>query len=496
MSFPILFIHPGSHKKTYQGLAAEFSAIDTPIWEPLLAGYLRNEGYEVAIYDVNVEGWTATTANELLGRYQPGLIVIMVFGHNPSASTQTMPAAAHLATDLKAVEKDVLIAMGGTHPSAIPKRTLLEENVDFVIQGEGAFNIRDLVEYLIGRKKASDVQNIWYKSNDTIKPMGIQGDTINNLDDIFPDYAWDLLPPLDHYRAHNWHCFQYFADSQQNDFADVRMPYVSLYTAFGCPYSCRFCCINAVFGRPGIRYWSIDTVVSWIDRLVNVHGIRNIRIADELFILAPKRIERFCDLLIERQYNLNIWAYGTIDTSNTSLLKKLRQAGLRWVCLGIEVGNKMVMDNVNKHIKQDVRDVIKRIQESGIYVIGNYMFGLPEDNLNTMGETFALAKQLNCEFANFYSAMPYPGSELYTDAIASGFPIENWSQFSQHSYDCTPLPTRYLKSAAVLQFRDQSFMDYFSDDRYQRMIHERFGDKVVEHLQRMLAIQVKRKIIS
>ena len=63
-------------------------------------------------------------------------------------------------------------------------------------------------------------------------------------------------------------------------------------------------------------------VVSWIDSLVNKYKVRNIRFADELFVLSPKRVEMLCDLLIEREYDLNIWAYGRVDTIGESLLKK------------------------------------------------------------------------------------------------------------------------------------------------------------------------------
>lgn len=496
MGIQILFIHPGNHKKTYQDLASSFSAIDTPYWEPLLAGYLRNQGFDVAIYDVNVQGWNAVTGAELLSQYQPELVVFMVFGHHPSASTQTMPAARYLAADVKAANPDIPIAMGGTHPAAIWQRTLQEEPIDFVIKGEGAYGIRDLTLYLQDKKNQRQVRDVYWKSGDALALMGVQSDQIKNMDNVYPEYAWDLLPSLDHYRAHNWHCFQNFSDSKMANFADVRMPYASIYTAFGCPYSCEFCCINAVFGKPGIRYWSLTSVINWIDQLVNIHGVKNIRIADELFILAPKRIERFCDLLIERNYDLNLWAYGTVDTTNTHLLKKLRNAGLRWVCLGIEAGNTAVLENVNKKIKNNIFDVVARIQDHGIHIIGNYMFGLPEDNLTTMRQTLDLAKTLNCEFVNFNAAMPYPGSKLYDKAQNLGFPIHNWNQFSQYSYDCLPLPTKYITSAEVLRFRDQAFTEYFSNPKYQQTIEEKFGHRVVTHINDMLTIKIKRKILE
>ena len=79
---------------------------------------------------------------------------------------------------------------------------------------------------------------------------------------------------------------------------------------------------------------------------------------------------------------------------------------------------------------------MRDIQKAGIRVIGNFIFGLPDDDMNTMTQTLDLALELNCEFANFYSAMAYPGSPLYLQAVSKELPLpENWSGFSQHSYD-------------------------------------------------------------
>ena len=54
-----------------------------------------------------------------------------------------------------------------------------------------------------------------------------------------------------------------------------------------------------------------------------------------------------------------------------------------------------------------------------------------------MQETLDLALELNCEFANFYSAMAYPGSPLYADggrAKACALPA-TWHHYSQHGYE-------------------------------------------------------------
>lgn len=496
MKKDILFIHPGNHKKTYQDLSREYTAIATPVWTLLLADHMRNKGFDTVIYDVNVEGWDENTAREVLAKWNPELIVLMVYGHNPSASTQTMPAARNIARDLKRYNSEIPIAIGGIHPSALPERTLREEPVDFVIKGEGAYTIQGLLDSIKGKKDIDNVQGLCFLREDLFicnQPAPV----VKNLDEELGSYAWDLLPDIRNYRAHNMHCFQDFAKSTTDDFSDVRTPYVAMNTSLGCPYSCHYCCINAIFGKPGIRYWSLEKVMSWIDTLVQKYRVRNIRLDDELFILSPQRVERFCDLVIERGYDLNIWVYGRVDTIPVRLLRKLKKAGINWICLGIESGNEKVRQDVNKNIRRDIRDVVTMIQENGIFVLGNYMFGLPEDTMQTMQETLQLAVDLNCEFANFYTVMAYPGSALYEQALQNPHDLPSaWDGYAQLGYKTKPLPTRHLPAKSVLRFRDEAFDIYHRNPLYLNMIENKFGGKVRKHIEKMLGVTLDRELLQ
>lgn len=494
MGTDILFINPGNQKRVYQELSREFTAIATPAWTCLLAGYARRQGFSAAIYDVNVDGWDDGVPAELAAKYQPRLIVMMVYGHQPSASTQTMPAARMILNDLKKCCPELPVAVGGTHPSALPERTLSEEKADYVIIGEGPATIKGLFNALKTGSALSGVPGLCWKEAGAIR-VNERAGVIQDLDAELPDYAWDLLPDLGRYRAHNMHCFQDFESSAAEDFADVRTPYIAMNTSLGCPFSCDYCCINALFAKPGIRYWSVDTVMKWMDTAVNKHKVRNIRFDDELFILSPKRIEALCDRLIERDYGLNIWVYGRVDTIRDNLLGKLKRAGVNWICLGIESGDEAVRDGVNKRINRDIRDIVKSIQGHGIYVLGNYMFGLPDDTMETMRRTLDLAMALNCEFANFYCTMPYPGSMLY-DQSEPGDRPETWAGYSQHGYDCKPLPTKHVSAAEVLRFRDRAFVEYFTNPAYLDMVDRRFGKKVRGHIEKMLKVTIKRKLLE
>ncbi|HOK55991.1 MAG TPA: radical SAM protein, partial [bacterium] len=330
------------------------------------------------------------------------------------------------------------------------------------------------------------IKGLWYRKNDEIVSGGYE-EIITDLDSL-PLPAWDLLP-MEKYRAHNWHCFKNI---------DERGNYAAIYTSFGCPFNCSYCNIKALYNnKPGIRYKSPEKVIEEIDELVGKYNIKNLKIADELFVLNKERVNKICDLIIERGYKLNIWAYARIDTVDEEILKKLKKAGFNWLCYGIESASERVRKGVSKKIQQDkIEKVIEMTKKAGIYILGNFIFGLPDDNYETMNETLQLAKKLNCEYVNFYVAMAYPGSYLYEWALKNGIKLpDEWSGFAQLSEDTYPLPTKYLKPEEVLKFRDDAFIDYYSNPEYLKMIEEKFGEKVVEHIKDMLKIKIKRKYV-
>jgi radical SAM superfamily enzyme YgiQ (UPF0313 family) len=379
--------------------------------------------------------------------------------------------------------------MTGTHPAALPERTLREEGVDFVCDREGPETILRTLEAVKAKVSSyRGIPSLWYRVGDTVM-SNPPAELMDDVDAEMPGVAWDLLP-MQKYRAHNWHCFEHIHD---------RQPYASMHTSLGCPYKCSFCCINAPFGKPSYRMWSPDSVIADIGTLVDQYGVRNIKFVDEMFVLNRNHVLGICDRIIERGYDLNIWAYARVDTVKDEFLDKLRRAGFRWLALGIESGSKHVRDGVEKGRfgSTDILKVVRRIQDAGINVIGNYIFGLPDDTETTMQETLDLAMEANCEFANFYCAMAYPGSKLYQMALDNGWPLPAaWIGYSQHSYETHPLRTEALSSAQVLKFRDAAFTRYFTNPRYLDLVRRRFGEDVLAHVGQMTQVGLKRKLLE
>ena len=520
----LLFINPGTNKKVYGSLANEFAAIEPPFSIALAAAYARGKGYGVEILDANAENLTAAETAERVTDYNPKLIEIIAHGHQPSASSHLMGAIGETCREIKG-RSNTPIILEGIHPSSLPERTLREESIDYVVRGEGYPTILGLLEGNDKRK----IPGLCWIDEDKNFMLNKAAPLISNLSEELPNVAWDLLP-MEKYRAHNWHAF--FGDVEE------RQPYASIYTSLGCPFKCSFCCINAGFKaaindnkeknkkslerktnetgefellttldntRPTIRYWSPDAVMKHIDYLVENHEVKHLKFIDEMFIFNKSHVEGIADRIIERGYDLNIWAYARVDIlKNRMLLDKIKKAGINWLVLGIESANKEVRHGADKRFgNEDIFKYVKQVEDAGINVLGNFMVGLREDTRESMQQTLDMAKELQTSWFNIYATMAYPGAPDYTWAKQNKIPLPGdsnvpggWEAYSHHSYFTFPLSTENLSAAEILKFRDNAFYEYVLDSSYLASVRRKFGDKAAEHIHRMASHKIPRRILG
>ena len=491
-----LFITPPSRLAVYQGLSKSLAAIEPPVWSSLIANYLLKKNYNIQILDAEAENLTHEQTAEKISKLDPHLAVFMVYGQQPSASTQCMPGGHKTCSKLNELSLNSIKSLVvGTHASALPKQTLKEEPYSYVCQGEGPLTIINLIDFIKGKNlDIKKIPGLWYFDKDHNITFNKPAKMFEDLDVDLPGQAWDLLD-MSKYKAHNWHTFGKL-NSREN--------YASLQTSLGCPFKCTFCCINAPFERNTIRHWSSKHIVSQIKLLVEKYNIYNIKIPDEMFVLNPKQVSEVCDEIIKTGYGkkLNFWAYARIDTlEDNEMLKKMLKAGIRWLGLGIESSSKHVRSGVIKgrFDNYNIEAIVKKVRDMGFYVGANYIFGLPDDNLDSMKETLDLSLRINSEWANFYSAMAYPGSQLHIIAKKNKWDLPEdegrpgWIGYSQHAYESLPLRTEHTKASAVLDFRDNAFNEYFKNTEYLSMMEKTFDKKTVDHLNEMSSYKLKRK---
>lgn len=296
---------------------------------------------------------------------------------------------------------------------------------------------------------------------------------------------WKSLP-VDKYRAHNWHAWGRPDKSYGATFASI-----------SCPFHCDFCCIKD-FYRSEYRQRDPGLVVQDIKGLVE-RGVTNIKMMDELFVVNNAGVNRVLDMLASDGLGerINIWAYARIDTVTPELMTKLIRAGVRWLAYGIESGNEEIRKGAMKgrFTNEKIRDIVRMTQGAGIHVVGNYMFGFWDDTMATMQETLDFAKELNCEYSNFYCVTIYPGSKLYDEMAGRGVDLPRTSEeFSQMSPRFKPVPTRHVTGAQVLGLRDRAFMEYHSGEKYLSMMGKAFGPQVVAEIKDMLKIKIRETV--
>tara|TARA_R110002020_G_scaffold390499_2_gene600983 strand:- start:4505 stop:6040 length:1536 start_codon:yes stop_codon:yes gene_type:complete len=504
----VLFITPGNSKACYQALSETYSAIEPPTWALLLAESCRSVGYKVGICDANAERLSAEDVYNRVKQIKPRLICFVVYGQNVNAGTVNMSGAVYLSNYLKDKNINKPIAYVGSHAQALPIKTLTDEpSIDFVFTNEGVYALRNILSLSnIDVNNLTDIKGIvWRKDG---KPTFNPPEKVvprDRMDIDLPGYAWDLLPydekPLDLYRAPMWH-----AEYDESK----RSPYAAIQTSLGCQFGCNFCMINILnrddneeIGVAGnyslMRHWSPEFIINEFDKLAAL-GVYTIKITDELFLFNKKYYEPLCTALSKRDYvdKLTMWAYSRIDTvRRPDLLKTVRSAGIKWLALGIESGEKSVRLEVakGKFEEVDIQKVVNQIHEADINVMGNYIFGLPGDTHATMQKTLDLSKQLCTMGWNAYAAMPLPGSQLYKDAVQNNIELpETYEGYSFFSYNTVPLPTDHCTAAETLKFRDNAFIEYHTSEPFLKLVKEKYGQKQVDSILKMTKVKLKRRL--
>jgi radical SAM superfamily enzyme YgiQ (UPF0313 family) len=232
-----------------------------------------------------------------------------------------------------------------------------------------------------------------------------------------PFPAWDLLP-----------------------LANYRLPlagksYVLIETSRGCPYSCDFCVVPLHQGHK-FRERSPKTIVDEMERAKRELGVEYFYLWGDTVTLNVKTFSDFCEELIARQLNIQWFGNARADNlTDPAFVHRLRRSGCWMLAMGIESAADAVRkDMVKKLERQKIEVAFKNLREAGIKSFAFFIYGHPGDTAASMQQTTDYAIALEPDFANFYPAVPYPGTELYEKVRREGLlHDEDWSRM-EYSY--------------------------------------------------------------
>lgn len=413
---------------------SSWTALWTPITLAYCASFLSAAGHDTGIIDciadkINVEQLIKRTLS-----FSPDLLVV-------NTAFPTIKSDIYIASQLKSScgpPYAALVGLCGT----ILKEELLEyaDNIDFIAVGEPEWLLKDLARALENKLPLRDIGGLIFKDNGRLIINRPQDMTQNNIDDL-PFPARDLLPN----------------DRYVLPLTGEKFTLLSI--GRGCPYNCIYCTANLYYGKT-FRKRNIFSIVDEISECVAVHGISNFLFWGESFTMDPVYGESICDEIIRRNLKVR-WSTTTrVDTLNEGLLYKMKQAGCALLGLGIESIEQQVLDTSQKGTSvKDIETAVRLVKNAGIRTMGHFVFGLPGETKETAGKTIQFALDSGIEYAQFYCAVPYPGTELGEQAKINGW-IETKDR-QQYDLSISIMRNETLSSNEIKKIRDTAYRKFY-----------------------------------
>ena len=322
-------------------------------------------------------------------------------------STPSFPKDARVAELLKEANPGLLIGMVGAKVAVDPEGSLAASRaIDFVAREEFDYTCKEVAE---GRPLA-DIAGLSFRTPDGRIQHNAARALLNDMDElpwVSPIYKRDLKIP------------NYFIGYLQH-------PYVSIYTGRGCRSKCTFCLWPQTVGGHKYRVRSPQNVIDevrWIKE--NMPEVKEIFFDDDTFTDFRPRAEEIARGLGKLGVT---WSCNAKANVPYETLRIMKENGLRLLLVGYESGNDQILHNIRKGLRTDIaRRFTSDCRKLGIIIHGTFILGLPGETAETIRETIDYAVDINPHTIQVSLAAPYPGTELYAQAIANGWLKENES---------------------------------------------------------------------
>jgi radical SAM superfamily enzyme YgiQ (UPF0313 family) len=407
----------------------------------LLASLLRTNGCDVRLVDATA---AKLSIDDVIARldadgFAPTLIVF-------PTTTPTIDADVAAIARLKARYQAPMFCFG-PHASTAPAESMERAaDVDGMFVGEPEDAVVQLAQ-LESIDRANDVPSLTFRANGAVVPHRAHGSFAGFLQ--APPPAWDLLTLSDY------------------SLPMVNQPYVLVETSRGCPYSCDFC-VAPIHQGHKFRERSAKALVDEIERCHRELGVGFFYLWGDTVTLNVKSFTAFCDELIAR--NLPIRWFGNARADNLTdpaFVHRLRRAGCWMLALGIETESEEVRKDMAKRLeRQKIQTAFKNMREAGIKSFAFFIFGYPGESAKTLDATTSYAIELDPDFANFYPAVPYPGTDLYDKCIREGWLKPEDADWSRMEYSYYLLRGNGLDERIVMDAINRAKRRFFLRPSY------------------------------
>lgn len=436
----LLMNPPMKEKELFTESSKETASRIPPLGLAYLASYIKQEGFEVKIWDGFVEKDSWEEIRDKAKDYD--LLGIHVL-------TSFALRAYQFANYLKEVLNKPIV-LGGCHVSAVPIEAITYPFIDYVIVGEGEIILAELCKFINGNSNI-DLKNIlglYYKENGIIKFNGIRP-LIENIN-ILPLPARELF---------NWNLYKTSEARKSSTKLDQ-----GLLTSRGCPYNCSYCSKDITGNK--VRNFSLEKVIEEIKSIIKNYDVEEISIWDETFTLQRERVIEFCNLLKKEELNITWTCSSRVDRVDEELLKIMKEGGCNFIAYGIESGNDRILKKIGKRTTKDmIRKAIAITKKAGIPIRGYFMIGLWGDTEETINDTISFAKELNLDIATFTLMVPLPNTLDYERASKqNNFHKEYWKDRMFPEFNFLEKPVYIpegMTEERLLELHKKAYKDFY-----------------------------------
>jgi radical SAM superfamily enzyme YgiQ (UPF0313 family) len=362
-----------------------------PMGLAYISAYVEKFGHETKIIDLyhfggghidEQQGYVkaSATISHIIRNDKPYDVMGEIEKYNPDVigmylGTISYYEGTKLALEIKQKYPNTPIMVGGPHAIELPET--LTPYFDYVVCGEGERAAMDIIE---GKAEKGIVRRA-------------------NIDDI------NLLPLPDFrhfiHKPYNW---------ELEMFENEINPVITINSTRGCPFSCMFCGVaNTKF-----RGIDADRLVNYIGGLVDSYGAEGIYFREDNFTVQPKRVEKFCDLLISENLNINWACESRVNNLSPKLIEKMAKSGCVGLYIGTESGSERMLKYMRKgETKEDFIEKLPIIHANGLTTYTTWVFGLPTETEKDRDDTRRFIDLLKPTTADTFVYLGQPGSDFY-----------------------------------------------------------------------------------
>jgi len=364
-----------------------------PIWLSYAAGVLEKDGFEVKLVDAPAQGLTLERTVAIAADFRPKMVVI-------DTSTPSINDDIKAAAKIKGAT-NAFVVMVGTHVSALPAETLeLAKGVDAVATHEYDYTLPELAHAVEKGGNLKRVKGIAFRSDKNQITITDPRPMIENLDEL--PFVTSV--------------YRKYLDVRDYFYSSASYPMVMVITGRGCPFRCFWCNWPQVFHGHKYRLRSAKSVVDEFEYIAkNMPDVKEIGIEDDTLTADIGRVQKICNMLIERGINEKIKWYANVRVNlDLDTMKLMKQAGCRLLIPGYESGVQELLDAAHKGVTlEQSREFAKNAKKAGLLVHGCFILGLPGETRETAKRTVEFAKELDPDDAQFFPLIVYPGTEAY-----------------------------------------------------------------------------------